>query len=123
VSEVERSPRPLDLVVDLLAAYRLTRLATVDVVSEPARQAVVRRVGVAAAGSDGADDLSAEAMVAADPAPPKLATLVTCRWCAGMWVAGGVGAARRWAPRAWSPVAWGLALSAGAALLARLEDG
>jgi hypothetical protein len=117
---------PLDLVVDLLAAYRLTRLATADVVSEPVRRAIVRGVGVAGAEDPGPTDAvgpSAEALVAADPAPPKLATLVTCRWCAGMWVAGGVSAARVLAPRAWRPVAWGLAVSAGAALLARLEDG
>jgi hypothetical protein len=119
----DRSRSPLDLVIDVLAAYRLTRLATIDVVGEPIRQAVVRAAGVRDHDGSTEGGASAEAMVAADPTPPKLATLVTCRWCAGMWVAGGVGAARLWAPRAWSPVAWGLALSAGAALLARLEDG
>ncbi|HEU5149033.1 MAG TPA: DUF1360 domain-containing protein [Iamia sp.] len=122
-ADPERSPSSLDLVVDSLAAYRLTRLATIDVVGEPARQAILRRVGIAEPVADGTAHPNAEAMVDADPAPPKLATLVTCRWCAGIWVAVGVGAARRWAPRAWSPVAWGLALSAGAALLARLEEG
>jgi hypothetical protein len=116
-------PSALDLAVDLLAAYRLTRLATADVVSESIRQAVVRRVGVAEPGPDEAIGSTAQDLVAADPEPPKLATLVTCRWCAGMWIAGGVGAARSLAPRAWSPVAWSLALSAGAALIARLEDG
>ncbi len=120
-----RGLTPLDLAVDVLAAYRLTRLATADVISEPVRQSVVRRVGVAVPGpgADTEEPTTAEGLVAADPAPPKLATLVTCRWCAGMWVAGGVGAARRWAPEAWRPVAWALALSAGAALLAGLEDG
>jgi hypothetical protein len=112
---------PLDLVVDLLAAYRLTRLATVDIIGEPARRAVVRRAGVAA--EDGDPTVTAEELVADDPSPPKLATLVTCRWCAGMWIAGGVCTARAVAPRAWAPIAWGLALSAGAVLIARAEDG
>ena len=34
-----------DLLVDALATYRLTRLATADVISEPARMAVLRHVG------------------------------------------------------------------------------
>jgi hypothetical protein len=54
--------------------------------------------------------------------PPRLATLITCRWCAGMWIAAGVTAARLARPGAWDPVARGLALSASAVLLARLED-
>lgn len=120
---VPRPPAPtgLDLVVDLLAAYRLTRLATADVVSEPIRRSVVVAAGTST--PEGAPSGTAEELVAGDPSPPRLATLVTCRWCAGVWVAAGVGAARALVPRAWPPVAWSLALSAGAALLARAEDG
>jgi hypothetical protein len=89
------------------------------VISEPWRQAVLRRVGL----SDSEEPTTpAEALVEAEDDPPRLATLVTCRWCAGIWIAAGVGLARSVAPRAWSPVARALALSAGAVLLARLED-
>ena len=63
-----------------------------------------------------------EQLVEAVKDPPKLARLITCRWCAGVWIAGAVVAARTIAPRGWDPVAKGLALSAGAALLARFED-
>lgn len=47
---------------------------------------------------------------------------ITCRWCAGVWIAGGVVAARTFAPKVWSSVARGMALSAVATLLARLES-
>jgi hypothetical protein len=112
---------PLELLVDGLATYRLTRFATADVLSEPFRQAVLRRVGVDPPEPDTRP--SAQELVEADDDPPKLATLVTCRWCAGVWIAAGVVVARTAAPRAWTPVARGLALSAGAVLLSRLEDG
>jgi hypothetical protein len=106
-------------VIDALATYRLTRLATADVISEPARQAVLRSVG--AEPPPGRDDPTAVEIVESLDQPPKLATLVTCRWCAGIWIAGGVTLSRRLAPGAWEPVARGLALSAAAVLLARFE--
>jgi hypothetical protein len=111
----------LPLALDLLATYRLTRLATADVISEPARMAVLRRVG--AEPPPGEEDPTAQEVVDSLQDPPRLATLVTCRWCAGMWIAAGVTAARLAAPRAWDVAARGLALSAGAVLLARFEDG
>lgn len=104
-------------------AYRLTRLATADVISEPFRRSVVgRSLGwtrddVAAAAP------SAQEVVDALAEPPKLARLMTCRWCAGMWIAGGVVAARRVAPAWWDPAAKALALSAAAVLISGLEDG
>lgn len=119
MSDAERSPW-LDLVVDVLATYRLTRLATADVISEPARMALLRRVGAEPRSPD--DDPSAQEVVEAMDEPPRLATLVTCRWCAGMWIAGGVAGLRHFAPRRWDPVARGLALAATAVLLSRLED-
>jgi hypothetical protein len=114
-------PLWVGLLVDALATYRLTRLATADVISEPVRMAVLRRVG--AEPPDEQDDPTAQEVVEAMKDPPRLATLVTCRWCAGVWIAAAVTAARLVAPRAWQPVARGLALSASAVLLARFEDG
>ena len=113
--------RWIELVIDGLATYRLTRLATADVISEPARMAVLRKVGAEPA--PGADDPTAQEVVESMEEPPRLATLVTCRWCAGVWIAATVSVARVVAPRAWEPVARGFALSAVAVLLARLEDG
>jgi hypothetical protein len=109
-----------DLLVDALATYRLTRLATADVISEPVRKAVLRRVG--AEPPPGSEDPTAQEVVESLKDPPRLATLVTCRWCAGIWIAAGVAGARHAFPRAWAPAARGLALSAAAVLLARFED-
>jgi hypothetical protein len=119
----------LALLVDALAAYRLTRLVTADTITEPARGAIIERAyradrvthreGVSLVAEPGG---TWSEVALNDPEPPKLAELVTCRWCAGMWVSLGVVAARRLVPRAWRPLADTLALSAAAALLARLED-
>lgn len=112
---------------DALAAYRLTRLATADVLLQAPREAIVRwayeRAGVADRQCLAEPEPTTWADLAiADPDAPKLATLVTCRWCAGMWISLGVVAARRLCPRAWTPLAKALTYSAGAVLLARLED-
>jgi hypothetical protein len=113
---------PYDLLIDALATYRLTRLATADVISEPLRSSVVGRVMGSAIDPSGAHGpATALEAVEAVADPPKVARLITCRWCAGMWIAGGVVAARAMAPKAWRPVGRALALSAGAALLARFE--
>ncbi len=116
-------PRPLDLLIDVLATYRLTRLATADIISEPVRHTAVTRMlrGSEVAPDPGLDQ-TAQQIVEDLEDPPKLATLITCRWCAGIWIAGGVVVARALAPRPWDVVARGLAFSAGAALLARFED-
>ena len=52
---------------------------------------------------------------------PKLATLVTCPWCASFYVAIAVVVARRIAPRAWTPIARALAGSHLAGLAANID--
>jgi hypothetical protein len=117
----------LTLAVDAVAAYRLTRLVTADEITEEPREAIVRS-SFRSCGIDVefVDEETAVDVVAAyrneHGPPPKLATLVTCRWCAGVWIGFGVVVARRIVPRLWSPVADALALSAAAALLAGLEE-
>lgn len=114
----------IPLLLDALSAYRLTRLVTADVILDGPRDAVVRW---SYAHRSGADPAEAERggwadFAMTDPDAPSLATLLTCRFCAGMWVSLAVVAARRLFPRAWPPLAEALAFSAGAALLAGLED-
>lgn len=108
---------------DAMATYRLTRLVIADVVLDGPRDQLVRwayvRAGVELPPMEPA---SWAGYAMADDDPPKLATLVTCRWCAGFWIAVLVVAARRLCPRLWAPLARALTYSAGAALLARLED-
>lgn len=119
--------RHLELAVDALATFRLTRLVVADVLTAEARDAIVegayasagrRERAVAEWLPEGeAVGRWAEA-VANDPDPPKLATLVTCPWCTGMYLAAGVALARRVAPRPWSALAKVLALSAAAGIIA-----
>lgn len=121
VQRRQPAEQAFELAVDVLATYRLTRLATTDVIGETMRKSILRRLGVEHDGSD--PEPSAVELVSNSGDPPRLATLITCRWCAGVWIAAGVTMARRVAPGAWEPVGRGLALSASAVLLARLEDG
>lgn len=86
----------IDLAVDALAAYRLTRLVVEDRIADRPRDALTTR-------SVFADDL------------------LSCRWCSGVWVSAVVVAARVTCPRVWAPVGRALALSAVAGLLAGLE--
>lgn len=111
------------LVVDALAAYRLTRLVTADTITEGPRDAIVRWAYRRAGRPFMADgDVSWSEIAMADDDPPKLATLITCRWCTGVWVAAGVVVAREVAPRWWRPVRDGLAIASAAALVAGLEQ-
>lgn len=137
------SPPPLaEVVLDSLAAHRLTRLITADTITQPLRDRVLawawrHRTAevVHVAYQSGLPDpvpLTPSAMpegwiqqameTHALEDPPKLATLVTCRWCAGAYVAGAVVALRAWSPRGWRWAARALSVASAAALWAALED-
>jgi hypothetical protein len=113
------------LLIEALAAHRLTRLVTADTITEPVRARIIegayrraRRHGEVA---EQADAYGWDQVAHQDPDVPKLAELITCRWCAGMWVCLGIvflGRRSRW----WPPLANALALSSAAALLAHWED-
>lgn len=121
---------PLELVLDAVAAYRLTRLATADTITEQLRGSIIT-ASYAWNGDEDQLALQRDAnpfstwadLVAMDPDPPKMAKLVTCRWCAGWWISVLVVVMRRRHPRLWQPVAEVAACSAAAALIARLEKG
>jgi hypothetical protein len=91
---------PVELAIDALAAYRLTRLATVD--TFPAAASVRERVSRWARRSG----------------HPALDELVHCPWCIGFWISAGVVVVRAGTPRAWSPLARALAFSAAAGVIA-----
>lgn len=119
------------LVVDALAAYRLTRLASADTILVGPRNQLVRWAYLHSdyplSPADrhlldlGDANAWAEQAMGDEADAPKLASLVTCRWCTGVWVAAGVVLARRFAPHQWQPVAEGLAIASAAALVAGLE--
>lgn len=115
------------LALDALATFRLTKLVVDDQLTAELRDAVIESAYETAGRAAQMRELHpealtypsgwAEAVVPNDPNAPKLAFLVTCPWCAGMWVALGVVAARRLVPRAWAPLARALAFSAVAGLM------
>ena len=135
VSGPERLRPAATLVAEAVAAYRLTKLATDDTVTQPARDRVIEAAYVAAGRREAAvyeflarrgqiemAEGDWQQVVEEDDLPPKLAVLVTCRWCAGYWIALAVVflcRGRSW----WPAVRDASVLSAAAALLARLEDG
>ena len=94
-----------DMVVDVLAAYRLTRLATADIISEPARQTAVTQApsGVRPCTGNGSCADSRSSSSRPSKTPTKLARLITCRWCAGVWIAGAVIAATPLPPEDGTP--------------------
>jgi hypothetical protein len=117
--------RPLDLALDCCAAYRLTRLVVADKITLPFRAALIRTAyawrdgGIGDAWHDATDE-AWDMRAHDDVLAPKLATLVTCPYCVGVYVAAGVGVARRYV-RGWDPVARALTVAAAAALLKGLE--
>jgi hypothetical protein len=82
----------LDVIIDALAVYRLTRLLTEDAILEQPR------ADLEAALTDAGHPLAAEG--------------IRCPWCVGMYVAGAVTVLSTLAPRPWRPLARALALSA-----------
>lgn len=109
--------QPTDVALDVLAVHRLAHLVTTDVITKPARVAVIRM----AYGDwwNYPADEDWEEHVALDDDPPKLATLVTCRWCSSVWAALAVVCLRR--VPGWRLVRDALALSSASTLLVRVE--
>lgn len=79
------------LVLVILASYRLTHLVVFDSITEPARMSVAR--------------------------VPFAGELVTCYWCAGVWVSGLLLAGYYAWPAFFGPAILVLAVAAGQALL------
>lgn len=82
----------LDLAVDALAVYRLTRLVTEDTILDRPRDWILEN------------------------APDRLAYLVSCPFCVSIYAGGLATLARTVFPRAWTPLSRLLALSAATSL-------
>lgn len=111
---------PFDASVDCLATYRLTRLVTTDYVTRHWRERRITASYEAAGRYLEAPDDDGRPIgdAPADPAPPPIAKLVTCDWCASAYVAVVVVTARRVCPRLWDPAARVLAMSAVSGMIA-----
>ena len=108
------------LVTDALAVHRLTRLVTKDAITQRPREAVIRR---AYRGPRMRGGLSWEDYAHSDPHPPAIAKLVTCSWCAGVWMAAAVALCGAVLPeRLWTLVSRMLATASVAGALALAED-
>jgi hypothetical protein len=123
------SSNPLvELITDALAVFRATRLVTSDDITAGLRDRWIEAAYVGA----GRHGLAKRDLphphegkwadyALRDPDVPKLATLVVCRWCSGVYVSIGAVLLRRFAPKVWKPLSRLGALSAAAALIAGLE--
>lgn len=111
-----------ELVVDALAAFRLTRLITKDRAARSVRESWIEAAYLdaeaAPKGSDRFGPGEWTAWAVDDEDVPALAEFVICPWCVGLWLAAGVAVARAVAPRAWGPLARVLAFNAATGLLA-----
>lgn len=105
----------MDLLVDALAAYRLTRLVVVDTFPpvQAAREAIKERFP-ARQWPNGHGGYHVEEHPAVE--------LIQCPYCAGFWVAAAVVAARLLVPAAWAPLARALAMAAVAGKLVDVID-
>lgn len=101
---------------DAMAVKRATRLVVQDDLTASIREGIIewayQRAGVSieTAGTETVTEFAQN-----DPNCPKLAALISCSFCASVWLAMGAVTARRYAPRAWEPIATLLALSCFAA--------
>ncbi|MEJ7706509.1 MAG: DUF1360 domain-containing protein [Nocardioidaceae bacterium] len=91
----------LDIVIDVLATYRLTTLIKDDKITEDIRRAVWKRYGEPS-----------------DEDSHKISYLMTCPWCLSVYFGAVAVAGQMRFPKIWRPFAKALALSATAGLLA-----
>jgi hypothetical protein len=87
---------PVTLIVGALATHRLTRLIVADTITDPPRARLVERGG-------------------------RLAELITCYWCTGMYVAAGWALLTVTAPTVAATAGAALAWSSVTGLLASME--
>lgn len=88
------------LLVDVLAGHRLTRLVTEDVITSPLRE---------------------KAFAKKAPTEDSWTYLLTCPWCASMWIGLGIAIFRKFFPEVWNPVAEALAVSSATGLIAERQ--
>jgi hypothetical protein len=93
--------RTVDLAVDGLAVFRLTRLLTEDELLAPVREYIWKNHS---------------------PEETKIGYFITCPWCTSIWIGGGVVAARTLAPRTWDRAARALSFSAAAGIISQISQ-
>lgn len=89
-----------DLLVDVLAGHRLTRLVTEDVITAPMRQKIFKKY---------------------PPTEDSWSYALTCPWCASIWLGALIALARRFFPEVWNPAAELLAISSATGLISERQ--
>lgn len=117
----------IELLLDVLAVHRLTRLITADRITRHLRATLIAMSYGDWTGAPYRSpqyspplDIEWEHRVELDDDAPLLAALISCRWCVSMWVGLAVVLVLRHVP-GWKPIRNALALSSAGTLLADFE--
>jgi hypothetical protein len=100
----------MTFIVDALAVYRLTRLATRDTITEQLRETIEQEIGTLT-----------EARIIKPQTQEKLVYLMGCDWCMSIWVATTALLLKRYVPDIWRKISYVAAASAVAGTLANNE--
>lgn len=100
----------MNFVVDVLAIYRLTRLATRDEITEGLRETIEKELGTAV-----------DAKLITEKTGEKLVYMLRCDWCMSIWVALFAFTLKRYVPHVWNNLKYVLAASAATGMIASYE--
>jgi len=100
----------MNLLLDLLAVHRLTRLITRDEITNPLRETTEKEIGTAVT-----------AKIISQSTADKLIYLMGCDWCASIWAASFALAMRRYMPDFWNNLKYVLAASTVTGFIASYE--
>lgn len=97
-------------IIDALAVYRLTRLATRDAITEQIREVIASEL-----------DTAQTSGLISKSTREKIDYLMSCDWCMSIWIAAGVVALKKYVPDVWNNLRYVLATSAVTGLIASNE--
>ena len=100
----------MNFVIDALAVYRLTRLATRDEITEGLRETIEKELGTAV-----------DAKLVTQKTGEKLVYMLRCDWCMSIWVALFALILKKYVPDLWNNLRYVLAASAATGMIATYE--
>lgn len=100
----------MTFLIDVLAIYRLTRLATRDEITEGLRETIEKELGTAV-----------DAKLITEKTGGKLVYMLGCDWCMSFWVSLFALALKKYVPNLWDNLKYVLAASAATGMIASYE--
>lgn len=100
----------MTFLIDVLAIYRLTRLATRDEITESLRETIEKELGTAV-----------NAKLITEKTGKKLVYMLGCDWCMSFWVSLFALALKKYVPNLWDNLKYVLAASAATGMIASYE--